>query len=190
MRPVPFLSLAVAIVFAFLAWKRRGNFPSRPYLHWFVYLNLAAVGIHQFEEYGWPGGFRDALAAVFPFAQADALVPTTLSLELLNAFGFTTLFGVLGWIGTRRTWIGLTVLFLNLSNGFFHLVYSVTRMSYVPGTVSGTVLYMPLAILAARHAAKHDDITAARLLLAFFLGALASFAPFLHLWLMYTLQAR
>ena len=74
------------------------------------------------------------------------------SQELLNAFGFTTLFGVLGWLGTWTTWIGLALLFLHMSNGIFHLVSPVTRMSHLPGTVTGILLYAPLALLATRHA--------------------------------------
>lgn len=189
MRPLPFLSLAVTAVFAGIAWRRRGEFRVRPYFHWFLYLHLAAVGLHQFEEYGWPGGFRDAFAGVFGDAAAAAIVPSSTELELLNVFVLTTVFGLWGWAGTRVPWIGLGLLSLNLSNGFFHLVASVTRLVYVPGAVTGTLLYLPLGLLAIRHAVRNDDVDAPRLLLAFFLGTLLSFAPFLHLWALLALRS-
>jgi hypothetical protein len=183
LRWIPFFSLAVAICFALIAWVRRKDFGTRPYFHWFIYLHLAAVGLHQFEEYGWPGGFRDIFAAVFSIDTAAALVPSTTSLEILNAFGLTTIFGLIGWMGTRWTGVGLGLLFLNFSNGYFHLVYAVTKMAYMPGVVTGTVLYLPLGLLATRHAVRHDDVGGPGLLLAFALGTAASFLPFLHIWI-------
>ena len=188
MRLIPFISLTVAVFFALVAWKRRAEFETRPYFHWFLYLHLAAVGLHQFEEYGWPGGFRDIFVTVFNIDMAESLVPSTLSLEILNAFGLTTIFGLIGWLGTRVPWVGLGLLFVNFSNGFFHLVYSVTQMVYIPGAVTGTVLYMPLGLLAARHAIKRDDIDGPRLLLAFALGTLTSFLPFIQVWIAYALR--
>jgi len=185
---IPFLSLAIAVFFGLVAWKQREEFRVKPYYHWFIYLHLIAVGLHQFEEYGWPGGFRDFFAAVFGNNMAASLVPSTLSLELLNAFGLTTVFGLIGWLGTRVVQVGLALLFLNFSNGLFHLVYSITQMTYMPGTVTGTVLYMPLALLAARHAIRNNDIEAPGLLLAFAAGTALSFLPFIHVWVAYGLH--
>jgi hypothetical protein len=169
-----------------VAWKRRDEFAARPYFHWFIYLPLTAVGLHQFEEYGWPGGFRNAYVGVFPFAAADALVPSLLVLELFNSFGLMLLFALLGWLGTRITWItwiGLELLFINFGNGFFHLIYSVVRQAYLPGAVTGTLLYLPLALLATRFAVRRDALDATRLLLAFAAGTAASFLPIIHIWL-------
>lgn len=155
------------------------------YYFWFIYLHLAAVGLHQFEEYGWPGGFRDAFVSVFKPENAATIVPSSTALEVLNVFGFLTAFGLIGWLGARVTWVGLGLLFVNFSNGFFHLVHSVTHLTYVPGVVTGTVLYLPLGLLATRYAVSHHDINGPRLLFAFFLGTAVSFAPFVHIWIQY-----
>lgn len=187
MRLIPFISLVAAIFFAILAWNRRKEFAKRPYHHWFIYLHLAAVGLHQFEEYGWPGGFRDAFVAVFKIGMADSLVPSLLDLEILNAFGLTIIFGLVGWLGTRLKWLGMGLLFVNFANGFFHLVYSITQMAYLPGAVTGTLLYLPLGLLATRHAVKNNDIDAPGLLIAFALGTATSFLPFIHVWMEYGL---
>ena len=61
----PIISLGIAVSFAGIASQKRKAFAARPYFHWFLYLHLTAVGLHQFEEYGWPGGFREAFVAVF-----------------------------------------------------------------------------------------------------------------------------
>ena len=185
MSAIPFVSLGFAAVCATLAWRRRNEFAAKPYFHWFIYLHLAAVGLHQFEEYGWPGGFRDSFVAVFGTPEAQALVPSVTALELANAFGFTILFGVIGWLGTRVVWLGLALLFTNFGNGFFHLVHSGIHMAYVPGAITGTLLYLPLGLLAARYAILRGDVDARSLLLAFGLGTVASFVPFIHVWLLH-----
>lgn len=182
---LPYLSLLTAVAFATLAWRTRAGFAQKPYLFWFVWLHMAAVGLHQFEEYGFPGGFRDAFVAVFQSPRAEELVPSLLHLELLNVFGFTLLFTGIGFLGTRVVWVGLALLFTNSGNGFFHLVYSVTQMDYLPGAITGALLYLPLAILATRFAVLRGDVDAPRLLLALALGTAASFAPFLHVWMMH-----
>jgi len=182
MRLLPLISLTVAVIFAALAWRRRAQFAERPYLHWFVYLHLAAVGLHQFEEYGWPGGFRAAFSGVFALPRAAVLIPSLTALELFNALGLTLVFGLAGWYGTRRVAFGLGVLYLNFANAFFHLVFSVVRMSYVPGTVTGALLYLPLTLLATRFAVRRDDVSATQLLLALALGTAASLLPFVHIW--------
>lgn len=182
---LPFLSLAAAVLFALFAWRRRRAFTSRPYYFWFIYLHLAAVGLHQFEEYGWPGGFRDVFAGVFGTERAAALVPSSAVLETLNVFGLLTAFGLIGWLGTRVIGIGLGLLFINFGNGFFHLVHSVTHLTYVPGVVTGTLLYLPLGLFAARYAASRNDIDGPRLLLAFAAGTALSFSPFIHIWVLH-----
>ena len=185
MPTLPFISLFVAAMFATIAWRKRCEFATRPYFHWFVYLHLAAVGLHQFEEYGWPGNFRNAFVGVFGIEQAASLVPPEVTLELLNAFGFTVLFGMLGLLGTRVIWVGLALLFVNFGNGFFHLIYSVTQMTYMPGAITGTVLYLPLGLFATKYAVTHGHVDDRKLLLAFALGTAASFLPFIHVWLLH-----
>jgi len=185
---IPFISLGIAIVFAALAWHRRDDFAIKPYFHWFLYFHLTAVGLHQFEEYGWPGGFRDAFVSVFAIPEAQTLVPSSFTLELVNAFGLMLLFGVVGWLGTRTIWLGMALLYTNFSNAYFHLVHSLTHMVYVPGAVTGALLYLPLALLATRYAVLHDDLDARRLLLAFFAGTATSFAPFVHVWMLHWLM--
>jgi hypothetical protein len=182
---LPFISLLVAATFAAIAWRKRSEFGARPYFHWFVYLHLAAVGLHQFEEYGWPGNFRNAFVGVFGTKQAASLVPPEATLELLNVFGFTVLFGILGLLGTRVIWLGLALLFVNFGNGFFHLIYSVTQMTYMPGAITGTFLYLPLGLSATKYAVAHGHISDRTLLPAFALGTAASFLPFIHVWLLH-----
>ncbi len=188
MRAVPFISLAIALFFLAAAWIRRKEFSNKPYFHWFIYFNMTAVGLHQFEEYGWPGNFREAFIGVFNNAGIIPAVPSVLSLELLNAFGLMLVFGLIGWYGTRVKWIGLLLLFINFSNGFFHLVYSVTQMTYLPGVITGTLLYLPLGLLAAGYALVHRDVSRYWILIAFYTGTFAGFLPFIHVWLMHSLK--
>lgn len=186
---LPILSLVCAVGFAALAWWRHGDFASSPYRHWFLYLHLSAVGLHQFEEYGRPGGFRDAFVSVFGFPQAAMLVPSAHELELLNTFGLVLVFGLIGWVGTRVVWVGLGLLYVKFSNGFFHLLHSVTHMTYLPGAVTGALLYLPLGLLSTRFVLLRGDIDAKRLLFAFALGTSASFLPFIQVWMLHWIRS-
>ena len=78
----------------------------------------------------------------------------------------------------------MCLLFVNFGNGFFHISYAVTRMTYVPGVITSTLFYLPLALYATRFAIEHHDVDGYRLPLAFALGTFVSFAPFLHVWAM------
>jgi hypothetical protein len=179
----PVLSLFTGLFFLILSIIKRKEFRLKPYHHLFIYLHLAAVGFHQFEEYGWPGGFRDALVAVIGTDRAAFIVPSSVTLEMVNLFGFTMIFGLWGWLGTRSIPTGLSLLFLNFANAFFHLIYTVTKMEYMPGVLTGSFMYFPLTLIAVRFAIRHDDIKNRELLLAFFGGTLMSFLPFIHVWL-------
>jgi len=184
---VPPISLLIAITSSVMAWKKRAEFESRPYFFWFVCFQLAAIGFHEFEEYGFPGHFREAFVGMFDTEKANELVPSVATLEILNSLVLINVFWVVGWVGTRIIWIGLAVLFINFGNGFFHLIESVIHMKYVPGAVTGTLLYIPLALLATHFAVARGDVNRGRLLLAFSVGTAASFIPFLHIWLLYWL---
>ncbi len=185
MRIIPLFSLYIATVFATIAWRKRGKFSEKPYFHWFLYFHMTAVGLHQFEEYGFPGHFREAFVAVFGIPQASVLVPSTTSLEILNAFVLTTAFCLIGWLGTRILWVGFALLFVNFGNGFFHLIYAVIHMKYMPGMITGTLLYLPLGILAVHFSSAIGDLDREKLLLAFCIGTAASFLPFVNVWLLH-----
>lgn len=185
MSGIPFISLGVAGAFSFVARKQRSQFSIRPYFFWFVYFHMAAVGLHQFEEYGFPGDFRSAFVNLFGAPRTSTLMPSVMDLELFNAFVLTLVFFLLGLLGTRLIWVGLALLFVNFGNGFFHLIQSVIQMSYVPGAVTGTLLYMPLGMLSVFYAVERQDIDRKHLLLAFAVGTAGSLIPFIHVWMLH-----
>jgi len=188
MRIVPFGNLVIAIAFGTLAWRRRSRFSSEPFMHWFVYLLLLALGLHQFEEYGWPGGFHSFFVQLTGLAKAPDRMPSRLQLELLNLVGLLPAIGIAGWLGARRAaWLGLAVVSATAGNGFFHFVYTVTTFSYCPGVVTGTLLFLPLWVLASHDAVRRGSVGRWPLLGSFALGTAVSVAPFLHARLLLSL---
>ena len=181
---VPIISLLIATTSGVFAWQKRAEFSSRPYFFWFVYFQLAAIGFHEFEEYGFPGHFREAFVGIFGTEKANEVVPSVATLELLNSLVLINVFWLIGWAGIRITWVGLAVLFIHFGNGFFHLIESAIHMKYVPGAVTGTLLYLPPGLLATHFAVARGDVGRGRLLLAFSIGTAASFIPFLHIGLL------
>ncbi len=188
MRIVPFGNLVVAIAFGVLTWRRRSRFSSEPFMHWFFYLPLLALGLHQFEEYAWPGGFHAYFFQLTGLAKAPDRMPSRLQLELLNLVGLLPAIGVAGWLGARRAaWAGLAVVSAFFGNGYFHFVYTLTTLSYCPGVITGTFLFLPLCVLAFHDAVRRASVGRWQLLGSFALGTTVSIVPFLHARLLVSL---
>ena len=108
------------------------------------WLPLAAVLLHLFEEFVWPGGFAEWYRWYRPERAASV---TTRFLVWINvlfvlmalipvAMGFRP-YGVAFW---------LVVASIAAANGAFHLWAVLRTRRYSPGVVTGCILYLPLAV--------------------------------------------
>lgn len=108
------------------------------------WLPLAAVALHLIEEFVWPGGFADWYRWYRP---ERAVSVTTGFLVRINALlvilalipgmrGFTA-YGVMFW---------LVVASIGAANGAFHIWATASRRRYSPGVITGTFVYLPLAV--------------------------------------------
>jgi hypothetical protein len=108
------------------------------------WMPLVAVALHLIEEFVWPGGFGDWYRWYRPERAASV---TTGFLVRINALlvvlalipgirGFTA-YGVAFW---------LVVASIAAANGGFHIWATVAGRRYSPGVITGTIVYLPLAI--------------------------------------------
>lgn len=112
-------------------------------LQWLLWAPLGAACIHMFEEFAWPGGFRGwyrtyrgnagTVSRRFLFFINAGLLIGLIQAALVGS----TVFGV-AWL-----LIFSAILF---SNGCWHIWASYRTRSYSPGTISGALLYLPLAV--------------------------------------------
>ena len=111
----------------------------------FLWIPAAAVSAHLLEEFVWPGGFANWYRWYRP-ARASSV--TTRFLVIVNALlvVLALLPPILG--ATPRGYaFWLVVAAIGAANAVFHLWATARTRVYSPGVVTGTLLYLPLAVL-------------------------------------------
>jgi hypothetical protein len=109
----------------------------------FWYL-AAASGAHVVEEYFWPGGFLESAKEIAPEAFEHASLPIIVGVNASMIVG--CVFGAL--IRKRSQVLGLSMASLLFQNAILHTGAALKAKKYVPGLVTGLVLYVPLSVSA------------------------------------------
>ena len=112
-------------------------------IDWLSWAPLAAASVHIFEEFAWPGGFP----RWYRKYRANARSVNRRFLFFINAGLLITLFEA-ALAGRTPFGVALLLTFsaILFSNGCWHVWASYKSRSYSPGVISGTVLYLPLAL--------------------------------------------
>lgn len=138
------VSLAVIALFHSAAWA-----PSPPGLA-LVWALPCVFGLHIFEEFGFPGGFREWSVTVRPESASSM---TSAHLWRVNLIGGLAAVGValgaLDYSGGYsrvgiRVW--LVVLCTLGVNAFSHIAGAFSGRRYGPGLVTSVALYLPLLV--------------------------------------------
>lgn len=150
---------------------------NRPWLNantswlWFVVLAIPVLAAHEWEEFGFPGGFRRWFN-VDVCRSTDPDTPLTKKQAALNHMPLMLLFPFLAVVGTRWPWIGLAGLYSLVADGFFHLSASGITRRYSPGLVTALLLYLPLGVSATYYLVATGQVSLTGLLAAVFSGVL------------------
>ena len=113
----------------------------------YIILNLAFLMLHQFEEYVYPGGFKD-------YFNNRIYNPFGFFKNRLTDKGIFFVNVVLGW-GMNLTvlifFIGniyamLAAVTVQLINGVMHFFMAFKNRNYNPGLVTGAILFIPLGL--------------------------------------------
>lgn len=111
--------------------------------NWLPWAPLAAVLLHIFEEFVYPGGF----AAWYRRYRLDASRVTPRFLVIVNVLLVVVCCNI-GFLGRTPTgtayWFVIAALLC--SNGIWHAWASYKSRSYSPGVVTGVLVFVPLAI--------------------------------------------
>jgi hypothetical protein len=146
---------------------------------WIFAAVLAAAVIHIFEEYVYPGGFGRALESLIP---KGAHLFTLRFHVLVNGLFLLLCFSSL-LIGTANLVLSLSVFSLVFINGVLHIRGSVVTRAYYPGVISGTLLYIPLAVYAYRVFLTAGRLTWLECIASILLGALYMAVPMCYVLL-------
>jgi Protein of unknown function with HXXEE motif len=103
-----------------------------------------ASGAHVIEEYFWPGGFLESAKEIAPEAFEHSSMPIIIGVNASMIIG-----AFLAALRRKRHPVeGLSMASLLFTNSLLHLGASIKAKKYVPGLVTGLVLYVPLSIAA------------------------------------------
>ncbi len=149
----------------------------------FSALNLAALMVHQFEEYGFPGYFPGLLnAGVFKSDKPDRYPLNTNSALIVNAVvGYP--FYLLPVLFPKRRSLGLAPVLFGFGQALFHGIVPPLRAKarYGPGLLTAFFLHVPIGINYLRAVGserpKERGEWARGVVLTFALAALGLGAP-------------
>jgi hypothetical protein len=173
-RVIAFTEIASVAAVPFL--PRLGNLPPGKAVALVFFLPIA-FGLHVCEEFIFPGGASDWFKAYRP-QYADAYtpdyffkinaIPLVLSvLVCLGAFDYRQGFS----FGGIHAWLAFVA--LQGFNGVYHLRGAIEMKRYSPGMVTGTLLYLPLAIVGFAYLLRTGTVNVFSAVVCLLLGAVA-----------------
>jgi hypothetical protein len=117
-------------------------------MDWLPWAPVVAASLHIFEEFAWPGGFADWYRRYKP-SRTKSLTPRFLI--IINGLLLVLCYDA-GALRSGRygyeLWLAIAALLAG--NGVWHIIGTVKTRSYSPGVVTGTLLYIPMALLGGR----------------------------------------
>ncbi len=145
----------LTVVYVALTWRQSDSVRN------LLLLNFAALLIHQFEEYGWPGGEPAIMNMVlqkssapdrFPLNQNSAMV-----VNVLAAYGFYLLpafFPSIIWLGIAPTMFGFGQFVIHgiVTNKKLHSFYN-------PGLAAVVFLHFPIGAYYIYYVSSHHLAT-------------------------------
>ena len=114
-----------------------------------LWASLAALFIHQFEEYRYPGYFPGMMNVVlFSSKQPDRYPLNTNSAVAVNLGTGWLAYFLAAFFNTEAIWLGIAVTMITLGNFILHaFVFNIRgRTFYNPGMATGVVIFLPISV--------------------------------------------
>jgi hypothetical protein len=112
-------------------------------VYWWAWFNLPLYMMHQFEEYVYPGKFRQAMNSILTSGKSEEAPVTENQVFVINVvfvWGATIVFNLLGAFSLA---FPLAMITMTTVNGFTHIIAAVAKRKYNPGLVFSIVLNIP-----------------------------------------------
>ena len=138
-------------------------------LNWLFWAPLVCACLHIFEEFVFPGKFREWYTRYKPDVKKSISIRF---LILINA-GLLILCYDIGALKQNYwgTILWLGVMAMLAANGIWHLRGVLKTKSYSPGVVTGLLLYVPLAIYGYIYFLSNEQISFLTVLVVFVIGS-------------------
>ncbi len=156
-----------------ILWITNSGVSRLSLIYW---LNLAFLMFHEFEEYVFPGGFKQFIngKTVLSLPEPDLQAPITESVIIIINLGAWLLFLLGALMATVAPWFGLAMVVFNVINILGHLVvFQVKVKGYNPGLVTA-ILMIPFLIYAFWIISRENLMIMQDLFLALVLGIISA----------------
>jgi len=166
------LAVLISIIVGVL-WISNSSVSRLSLIYW---LNLALLMLHEFEEYVFPGGFKQFINSktVLSLPKPDIRAPITEPVIVIINLGAWFLFLLGALLATIAPWLGLAMVVFNVINILGHVVvFQVKVRGYNPGLVTA-FLMIPFLIFAFWIICRENLMTTLDFLLASVLGIIAA----------------
>jgi hypothetical protein len=113
---------------------------------WLYWLSLPLYMIHQFEEYVYPGGFKEEMNKILVREEKSPEILTERMVLVINVGFIWILTPILIVLGAISIVFPVILMTLVAFNGFVHLIASVRFRRYNPGLFVSLVANIPLGL--------------------------------------------
>lgn len=113
---------------------------------WFYWLSLPLYMLHQFEEYVYPGGFKEELSKILSRGGTSQEILTDKMAFIVNIGFIWIMTPVLIVLGLLSIVFPIILMTLVATNGFIHIFASIRFRRYNPGLIASLTANIPLGL--------------------------------------------
>ncbi len=149
-----------------------------------LWLSLASLFIHQFEEYRYPGYFPGMVNAVlFSSSRPDRYPLNTNTAMIVNVIIGWLFYFLAAVLGERAIWLGIATMLVSAGNIIAHTaLFNIKgKTFYNPGMLTSLFLFLPLAVLFFSFIIRNDLVSPAGWIAGILLGAALNYIGIIKL---------
>jgi hypothetical protein len=135
----------IAAIFILLLLFLNSKVPIGSY-EWCYWLSLPLYMLHQFEEYVYPGGFKEELNKILLRGETSHEILTDKMVLIVNIGFIWILTPILIVLGTISIIFPIILMTLVAVNGFIHVIASIRFRRYNPGLIASLTTNIPLGL--------------------------------------------
>ncbi|ANY70334.1 permease [Paenibacillus sp. BIHB 4019] len=145
-----------SIVYLIFAWNGMGI------LQKVIFMNFIVILLHQFEEYGWPGGEPAILNLVLKSSPTPSYYPLNQNTAMVTNVLVSYVFYLLPLFFPETIWLGLPPILFGLAQFVVHGIVIPKKLGqfYNPGLAAVVLGHIPLALYYLYHIHSTGVVTA------------------------------
>ncbi|MFW9994883.1 MAG: HXXEE domain-containing protein [Candidatus Odinarchaeota archaeon] len=173
--------LAIVIILSLIIWWVMD--PGLYIFTWLFWLHLALLMLHEFEEYVYPGGFKEFINTDTVLAletPAENFPANDLMITFIN-LGAWFLIALAAVLTTVAPWLGIMMVIFNFLNIVGHGgIFQVKMKGYNPGLFTTIFIFVPYSVIVLWLAIDQELVTAVEYVVALIGGVFLALS--LPLW--------